>query len=706
MGHVSKGVPVPRLSLLTGIIVVSFLVCNTSAAEEQRSTTADDKTDNGQARDKLSSGADETLESGHMDFFGASGTVKDIESVSPDLKPPKFLNEYILARKPVLLQGSSRHFPAFDHWQRDDHLISRPQAFTSWVSVLDESSTEREVTVRNFLQRYVKKNWHINTEVPLFMWDDMYLPDCMICNVVMKQMSQNLLWYSGRDSFQQVVQRVKDGMKCVMSGTVEVTLVDPAQFSQKMPDDVSTIDVKRVNLTRFPGLRNVGFVRSSVSPGDCIYLPAQWFQQVNSYGRTISVDVTFHRHDKSVSEKDCRGFSANQTLGHYHFQDQLLPYTTDQDFILHHFITYVLNKVKLPYETFRDILKKDRSLLANMTEWTEEFDDITQELFQSLDVDTDGEFSLQDVENLSQITVQRLRGLLTDRLADYGDIIADQQADVQAKSQKGLDPLTQAFITEYVEQLEGVLVQSIDQFVRTGTMPDIKSKMANIDAKQQLGVGQGETSAAGKKEKETTEHYTSREDAKAKLQAHREKKEVEKTSKKPESPDENEVYVLVNENDEEEEILADEEAEVQRDKPGQKGIAPGRPYLPQRLAPLEGKPKGTDTYRKILLGPLTTTFEAIKRVISTYLEIINFPKSAQNWTAKVGQDGTPEFVGVTTEALRFAVVLVPGEGINLQVQRLGPARGLIREVSYQTYHVTYSGFVLRDEGTTLLYGSG
>lgn len=39
------------------------------------------------------------------------------------------------------------------------------------------------------------------------------------------------------------------------------------------------------------------------------------------------------------------------------------------------------------------------------------------------------------------------------------------------------------------------------------------------------------------------------------------------TSKKPESTDENEVYVLVNEDDEEEEILADEDAEVQGDIP-------------------------------------------------------------------------------------------------------------------------------------------
>lgn len=72
-------------------------------------------------------------------------------------------------------------------------------------------------------------------------------------------------------------------------------------------------------------------------------------QQVNSYGRTISVDLTFHRQDKSVSEKDCRGFSANQTLGHYHFQDQLLAYTADQDFIL--WVTGSLLQYLLPVYT-------------------------------------------------------------------------------------------------------------------------------------------------------------------------------------------------------------------------------------------------------------------------------------------------------------------------------------------------------------------
>ncbi|CAK9065196.1 unnamed protein product [Durusdinium trenchii] len=56
------------------------------------------------------------------------------------------------------------------------------------------------------------------------------------------------------------------------------------------------IDVDRMDLIKYPGWRDVQWSYADLKPGDCLYIPYQWYHQVTAFpGRSINVHVWYWR---------------------------------------------------------------------------------------------------------------------------------------------------------------------------------------------------------------------------------------------------------------------------------------------------------------------------------------------------------------------------------------------------------------------------
>ncbi|XP_064610160.1 uncharacterized protein LOC135474088 [Liolophura sinensis] len=126
----------------------------------------------------------------------------------------------------------------------------------------------------------------------------------------------------------------------------------------------------------------------------------------------------------------------------------------------------------------------------------------------------------------------------------------------------------------------------------------------------------------------------------------------------------------------------------------------GEIFIPHKEAS-----KQEELFRNILIGPISRVFEAAKIVLAGTFDALQVPPSDLQWSSNTDPDGNPQYLGVRSRDIRVGVVLDSGQGINMDVQRLGPARGRLREVTYWQYQVTYKGVVCCDHGTNVLYGA-
>mmetsp|Transcript_81133 Transcript_81133/g.196719 ORF Transcript_81133/g.196719 Transcript_81133/m.196719 type:complete len:119 (+) Transcript_81133:1-357(+) len=67
------------------------------------------------------------------------------------------------------------------------------------------------------------------------------------------------------------------------------------------------VDVDRMDLVKYPGWRDVEWSYVDLEPGDCVYIPYQWYHQVTAAPvRTINVHVWYFRPMR-FDNQSCEG---------------------------------------------------------------------------------------------------------------------------------------------------------------------------------------------------------------------------------------------------------------------------------------------------------------------------------------------------------------------------------------------------------------
>ncbi|XP_013379798.1 uncharacterized protein LOC106151217 isoform X2 [Lingula anatina] len=267
---------------------------------------------------------------------------------------------------------------------------------------------------------------------------DVLLPSCLLCGPILKQLSQHaFIMTNDEDRSPVLLRQEEDTITCLISGDrSEFTLVSSPRFKDKFPADLRKLDVEQVDLTQYPGLADVEYHKANLTTGDCVYIPAKWYYQVNSFSRTTEVEVTWRRQQKStlMTEKSCKStISGPPTLDKFHFNNLSRHENHMEHRILHNFIGFLRHDVRLTLKEFIEKMKKDK-MLKNMTEWNDEYEDIANEVFDVLNLNTDEVFSLADIDALTPLSLEQMTGLLEDRMADFEEIMQDQNVASSAKS--------------------------------------------------------------------------------------------------------------------------------------------------------------------------------------------------------------------------------------------------------------------------------
>ncbi|XP_067674849.1 uncharacterized protein [Haliotis asinina] len=545
---------------------------------------------------------------GHLKNFGSKGKYRNVDIYKNFPQAPLFFSDYVAPYIPLVMRNASTTDDAFALWKNDSYFLGLPQAITYRMPLTPTAN----ISFKEFIQRYRKERLVFNDEVPFFLGDNIKMPLPLLCESVIRNLSNHVLFIAGEDQQTPIVQRSLDTMRCVYGGKQNITLVSHLDFGNKMPNEYGSVDVNQVDYVKYPTLREVEYHKASLSVGDCIFIPAKWFWQVNSLESSKSVDILWYHKVKRVETTECMALALEPTIAKAQFPDQKSWTAARKDIALHYFSTYLVLNSSLTYGSFAAAVIKDGKLFKDMTNWTDEYDEITHELFNVLDITGDHKFSIDDLESLTPELMDEMRGHLEDRVADYEDVMKDQQLELKedqaAASQAARDDITaplspdnipimkpgedpkeavENYINNYLKVLEDVIQESMSELSVTGKVPDFKKKLesrqAEIEGSQPF-VPKGNLPNQGT-------HKSAREEAKAKIKAQQGKKKSSDGEDAADEFSDTESYQVVDDSVVEE-ILADDEEVVQEPKseprPGKPAVGSGK-NKGQQSKPQDGK---------------------------------------------------------------------------------------------------------------------
>ncbi|XP_071114092.1 uncharacterized protein [Haliotis cracherodii] len=542
---------------------------------------------------------------GHLKSFGSEGRYRNVGIYKNFPKPELFFSDNVAPYIPLVMRNASITNDAFGLWKNDSYFLGLPQAITYKMPLTPTAN----ISFKEFIQRYRKEKLVFNDEVPFFLGDNVLMPLPLLCESVISNLSNHVLFIAGEDQQTPIVQRSVDTMRCVYDGKQDITLVSQLDFGNKMPTEYGSVDVSEVDYVKYPTLRELEYHKASLTAGDCIFIPTKWYWQVNSQDSSKSVDILWYHKVKHVETTECMALALEPSIAKVHFADQTSWTAARKDIALHYFSSYLVINSSLTYGSFAAAVIKDRKLFKDMTNWTDEYDEITHQLFHLLDINKDKKFSLDDLETLTPKHMDDLRGHLEDQIADYEDVMKDQQLELQedqaAATQAAKDQITaplspdsvpiikpgqdpkeavENYINNYLKVLEEVIQESMSELSVTGKVPDFKKKLetrqAEIDGSQPFVP----------KESMPTQddHKTAREEAKAKIKAQQEKKKSSDGEDGASEFSDTETYPVVDDSVVEE-IQADDDEEVQeKPKPDSKP-KPGKPSAERQSKSQDGK---------------------------------------------------------------------------------------------------------------------
>jgi len=234
-----------------------------------------------------------------------------------------------------------------------------------------------------------------------------------------------------------------DNINCLFRGSKDLLFINPKIYKSKVPIDkptgaYSSLDVDRVDFTKYPSLREVEYIQCHMEEGDCLFIPYRWYHQVNSDANkdklNIAVNIWFE-HTPNHVPQNCEADQTRETIDQYKFKGlrniNKDPQKENDDSLISLF-EYSLSKTKYNranLNTFYSILKKVpgifvKASLENIT-LTKEFQDLALEIFNKLNVDKDKFLKKEDfdiifnnnelaeqIDEWLETTIRRMRDII------------------------------------------------------------------------------------------------------------------------------------------------------------------------------------------------------------------------------------------------------------------------------------------------------
>ncbi|KAK6187487.1 hypothetical protein SNE40_005500 [Patella caerulea] len=306
--------------------------------------------------------------------------------------------------------------PAFKLWTDEYFLnLNIPENSTVFLETVKKESRQQktmDMNFKKFVKTYMNSTYYMVDNVPEYLKSDLVVPCSLQCESIMAgKLDDILMWFSSGGTNSVVHHDGFDNINCVYRGSKDFIIVDPVKYKDMVPIDrpegaYSSIDVDKMDYTKYPTLAKIEYIHAHMEPGDCLYIPYKWIHQVRSYNSNLAVNIWWDHYlsldvDPSQCNEKCdanmtlHGVKTNQYNRIPTGGEPLRAYIRDE--------TLKSNKM-LPYDEFLSELipviaqaEGDDSVKVQLDQMKE----LANKFLKVLDQDGDKHVSIQDVTSVS-----------------------------------------------------------------------------------------------------------------------------------------------------------------------------------------------------------------------------------------------------------------------------------------------------------------
>jgi len=225
---------------------------------------------------------------GHMRKLGEQGQpTTPIAEHAGCLGVRSFLKRYVFEHRPLVVRGCAREQPAFTKW--DDMYLSRvagewPFAAEGPSSTLRFAQYLNEYKRPNDPQQWMQRSWW---HAPESLRRDVEFPPMLRCGAVMQSIENLVVWLSAGGKSSQLHYDAGDFLIHQLEGRKRVTLIDPVDSVMLYADHVelygtTPVEPTAVDLHRFPSIAQLPLQTATLSAGDVLYIPQNWWHIIDT----------------------------------------------------------------------------------------------------------------------------------------------------------------------------------------------------------------------------------------------------------------------------------------------------------------------------------------------------------------------------------------------------------------------------------------
>ncbi|KAK7108102.1 hypothetical protein V1264_015897 [Littorina saxatilis] len=369
------------------------------------------------ASQKEEKNGDPTILKGHLQPFGESGQRREIEVRNDFPEPYDFLKNYLKKSKPVKLPGVMRDSRAVRLWT-DAYLMSLdvPADTVVGLETKKKENRSQETTsmhFHEFLKIYNQTEHYMVDDVPKYLRPDVMVPCSLQCPELVEQgFAFAMMWFSSGGTNSVVHTDAFDNLNCLLRGQKSFVMMDPARDRDKIDIShngaYSAVDVDSVDLTKFPGLADAEFYHVNVTAGDCLYIPYRWIHQVRSFNSNVAVNFWWDHYSSSdLLDRDeavCQGqCDRSLTLDKVELNGQ--DSSMDNLGSLKDWMRDVVINNPMTIEMVKDMFRDEYA----GGELPEIADKLLNEVFEKLDLNKDGQYTIDDNEEIPDENWETIR---------------------------------------------------------------------------------------------------------------------------------------------------------------------------------------------------------------------------------------------------------------------------------------------------------
>ena len=255
---------------LQGIILFSGVVCALET-EERANFTEDNSREPAETKPEILT-PEELKHFGHLGKLGEQGEILrgQIDELEFFPNGKDFYEHFVRKRKPLVMKGVAKQWPAFEHWKNESYMRER---YGDVLFEVDFTKTyeqkfpiKKTLKLNEFFDIYKTQEVYLDSAFPQSnLTKEIPVPYCLQCEELSSKIASIHLLYSSGETSYVLHQDGYENLLTVLSGT-KVLLVTNSSYSSRLHSDefltvpgLSPIDPEKVDLKKYPRIAGVPF---------------------------------------------------------------------------------------------------------------------------------------------------------------------------------------------------------------------------------------------------------------------------------------------------------------------------------------------------------------------------------------------------------------------------------------------------------------